>query len=149
MKCHLPGVIWDIFRLYYLHIGKSSNQPFLRAGDTQVKNPPNVGRMGCVCWLASQKMFQGGDDQSQTRRRRGAHFIWRFDSTKKWTWNATYLGLFGTYLGFIFYILENRASSICEGWWYTGNKNPPNLGRMGCVCWLPSQKRLDVLFSNM
>ena len=30
-ECHSPGVIWNLFRLDFLHNGKSKDQPFLRA----------------------------------------------------------------------------------------------------------------------
>ena len=60
----------------------------------------------------------------------------------KWTLNATYLGSFGTYLGFISYILEKKLTSLFGGPVVHRQKNPPNLGWMGCACWLPSPKRL-------
>ena len=34
---------------------KSYRQPFKRAGGTQAKKSAKLGRMGCVCWLASLK----------------------------------------------------------------------------------------------
>ena len=67
----------------------------------------------------------------------------------QWTCNATCLGLFRTCLGFIFYIMENKTSSLFEGPVVHRQKIPPNLGRIGCVCQQASPKRLDVLFSNM
>ena len=55
MKCHLPGVFRDLFRLYFLHIGKSNNQHFLRAGGmVQAKKSAKSGQNGlCVCVLTS------------------------------------------------------------------------------------------------
>ena len=52
MKPHLPGAIWDAFRLHLVHIGKSKNQPFWRAGGTQAEKSAKFGPNG-LCMLAA------------------------------------------------------------------------------------------------
>ena len=51
-ECHLPEVIWDMFRHYFLYIGKLKDWAFLRAGGTQAKQFAKCGQNG-LCMLAA------------------------------------------------------------------------------------------------
>ena len=51
-ECHLTEVIWDMFRHYFLYIGKLKDWAFLRAGGTQAKQFAKCGQNG-LCMLAA------------------------------------------------------------------------------------------------
>ena len=59
MKCHLPGVIWDPFRLHLVHIGKLKNQPFWRCQPTYLHTTqpslPKFGEFFCLCTIGLPK----------------------------------------------------------------------------------------------
>ena len=52
LECHLPGVIWDLFRHYFLHNRKPKDSEFFRAGGTQAKQFAQCGQNG-LCMLAA------------------------------------------------------------------------------------------------
>ena len=74
----------------------------------------------------------------------GAHFIWKYNSAKKCTWNATYLGSFGTHSGFILYILENWKTSlfgdVSQHTYILHSLVCPNLANFSACVPLASQK---------
>ena len=55
LECHLPEVIWDMFRHYFLYIDKSKDWPFLRAGGTQAKQFAKCGQNGLYMLAAISK----------------------------------------------------------------------------------------------
>ena len=68
---------------------------------------------------------------------------------KKRTWNATYLGSFGTHSGFISYILENKKTSLFGVGSQYAQPIRPKFGGFFCLCTTGPPKRLVFLFSNM
>ena len=47
--------------------------------------------------------------------------------------HKTYMGSLWTHSGFILYILENKKNGLFRGLVVHRQKNPPNLGRIGCI----------------
>ena len=73
----------------------------------------------------------------------------RMIQQKKWTWNATYLGSFGTHSGFNSFILLNKKTSLFGVGSQHTQPIRPKFGGFFCLCTTGPQKRLVFLFYNM
>ena len=75
-----------------------------------------------------------------------SHFIWKNDSAKKWTWNATYLGSFGTQPFRLH--LVHIGKSIKQPFWRADGTQAEKSAKFG-QNGLASPKRLFYWFSNI